>query len=205
MNHLDNWTPSLCSSFCSSQSFTQFIPWHSLINLLGLRQKFRNIFIIYLLYSSYNKSSWPFKVEAFVWSQLSASSLISVFVLQGEELLHRIFYLLLVTEALWTQKVGDGLERVIIWGANSGWGINSIPSSSWSLFQIIWVVWSLVLSCCRRAHFLLINLCYIYSTIANIYSSCLEQTCELPSHYSIRHRVSHCVWKVLYLMTGSRS
>ena len=43
----------------------------------------------------------------------------TVLVLQGKELLYWIFHFLLVTEALRTQEVSHGLEKVIIRGTKA--------------------------------------------------------------------------------------
>ena len=84
--------------------------------------KFCNILETHLLYSSYNETSLAFKLEAIVshhlkllFCQFFDPTLIPLFILQGEELLHWSFHLLLVIEVLWAQEVSHGLEQVIIW------------------------------------------------------------------------------------------
>ena len=78
-----------------------------------MSQKFCNIFVTYLLYSSsYNKSSQAFKIEAIMFPHLKQPfcqffdpKLIPVLILWGEELLHQSFHFLLVVKASWIQEV----------------------------------------------------------------------------------------------------
>ena len=78
-------------------------------SLLWVRQKFCNILLTYLLYSSmYNKSSPEFKVKVIMLHRLKSPFhyyfdpiLIPVLVLWGKEFLHWSFHHLLVIGVLW--------------------------------------------------------------------------------------------------------
>ena len=112
-----------------------FIPY------TGVREKFGNIFVTFLLcYSSYNKSSLTFTIKAIVLHYLNPAfyqffdnMLIPALLLRAKKTkhLHWNFFLILFVEALWAQEVSHGSQLVIIRGSHVrtiGWVLHQFNS-----------------------------------------------------------------------------